>query len=374
MSTQVAAALGRLRSMLAAEAVTYRLATLTAACKANFNPSQPRVPAGNPDGGQWTGGGGGGSSGSGGVGRTGGGINDPRVLSDAPSDDDELKPGAQLASLTPRGPRGPSTVPPMRINNRWVQPTLAEHLRFNEVSREADAAIARVHRLDPNWQRPSSGLAETVRGRIAEEEAVARAAEARYETLRSGIGGNYGPPLTPAAPSGAGVPPSPQRFEGQAWIDAYRTVHVRRDLFGNQIPLLTNDDTVAVAELDSEPVFGVNSRAATFTDSDAIESRRYVDILVKKYPETMSTDNLGQFPNNAMSHAETNLLTRAAGARGGTLNGRDIKVQVDRDLCPSCMSVLPKLGLELGNPNMTYIDPNYIYVFRDGALISRRRR
>jgi hypothetical protein len=40
--------------------------------KANFNPDQPRVPAGNPDGGQWTSDGGG-----------NGGINDPRVVSDA---------------------------------------------------------------------------------------------------------------------------------------------------------------------------------------------------------------------------------------------------------------------------------------------------
>jgi hypothetical protein len=42
-----------LRSELAAikEALTFRRLLLV---KANFNPSQPRVPAGNPDGGQWT--------------------------------------------------------------------------------------------------------------------------------------------------------------------------------------------------------------------------------------------------------------------------------------------------------------------------------
>jgi len=36
---------------------------LARAFKAGFNPNQPRVPAGNPDGGQWTGSGGGGSGG-----------------------------------------------------------------------------------------------------------------------------------------------------------------------------------------------------------------------------------------------------------------------------------------------------------------------
>ena len=56
--------------------------------KANFNPNQPRVPAGNADGGQWT-------SGS-------EGPDDPRVISDATPDNDSI-PGAQYAA----GPRGP---------------------------------------------------------------------------------------------------------------------------------------------------------------------------------------------------------------------------------------------------------------------------
>lgn len=63
--------------------------------KANFNPNQPRVAAGNPDGGQWT-------DGSGAQSRTGEahdratGRNDPRILSDA-TPDSLFKPGAQLA-------------------------------------------------------------------------------------------------------------------------------------------------------------------------------------------------------------------------------------------------------------------------------------
>jgi hypothetical protein len=41
-------------SQLQAAALATSLRRLTHACKANFNPNQPRVPAGNPDGGQWT--------------------------------------------------------------------------------------------------------------------------------------------------------------------------------------------------------------------------------------------------------------------------------------------------------------------------------
>ncbi|NVO15471.1 MAG: hypothetical protein HXX10_15685 [Rhodoplanes sp.] len=54
-------------------------------CKAGFNPDQPRLPAGSPDGGQWTSGGG----------------DDPRVLSDA-TPDNEWSPGTQYAASKSR--------------------------------------------------------------------------------------------------------------------------------------------------------------------------------------------------------------------------------------------------------------------------------
>jgi hypothetical protein len=78
---------------------------LKLAYKAGFNPDQPRVPKGNPDGGQWSGAGGGGSGSGGGASSSSGGTteptagsgrNDPRVLSDA-TPDNYYKPGAQLA-------------------------------------------------------------------------------------------------------------------------------------------------------------------------------------------------------------------------------------------------------------------------------------
>jgi hypothetical protein len=47
-------AIGRLRYALAADTVLKSFAKFVAAYKANFDPNQPRVPAGNSEGGQWT--------------------------------------------------------------------------------------------------------------------------------------------------------------------------------------------------------------------------------------------------------------------------------------------------------------------------------
>ncbi|MBM3543994.1 MAG: hypothetical protein FJX44_05760 [Alphaproteobacteria bacterium] len=57
---QAGAQLRRMGWLLHAHHVETKLLALDHAVKANFNPNQPRVPAGSADGGQWTGGGGGG--------------------------------------------------------------------------------------------------------------------------------------------------------------------------------------------------------------------------------------------------------------------------------------------------------------------------
>ena len=73
--------------------------------KGGFKPDQPRVPAGSSDGGRWT--------------SQGGGISDPRVISDAAPDND-WKPGAQYAGNNSRRPptlghnRPPPDIPPKR--------------------------------------------------------------------------------------------------------------------------------------------------------------------------------------------------------------------------------------------------------------------
>lgn len=63
-SWEVGARCRRLSWLLRASVVEAKHAQLARAFKAGFNPNQPRVPSGDPDGGQWTGSGGGGSSGT----------------------------------------------------------------------------------------------------------------------------------------------------------------------------------------------------------------------------------------------------------------------------------------------------------------------
>jgi hypothetical protein len=325
MLDPVIASLHGLKCAVAADEVLFRLAILKNAYKANFNPNQPRVPAGSSEGGQWT--------------HVPSWSRDSRVLSDATPDHEWLL-GAQYA----QGPRRPGIPRPVRINGRWFQPTPAEAARLAAAESEAQAATARVRALDPNW-RPTAELYGTVDGLIRSTEGAARQARVRFDELRSGIGGNFGPPLTSPA----------QRLDGPAWITAYRSAHSRRDLFGNETGL-RNDDTVSVAEFDGRSVFGVNSDALTYTGADRVAAQRAVDTLVQNYPYIMRTGNVGQKPNDALYHAEATILLRAAGASGGNLAGRTIIVEVDREMCTSCRLVLPKLGFELGNPTATFID------------------
>ncbi len=65
VSWQLSARLHQLSWLLHARVVEAKLRKLQRAVKANFDPNQPRVPAGNPDGGQWTSTGGGSSASSG---------------------------------------------------------------------------------------------------------------------------------------------------------------------------------------------------------------------------------------------------------------------------------------------------------------------
>jgi hypothetical protein len=60
--SEIGAKLISMSLQLRAAAVANNLRRLAHSVKANFNPNQPRVPRGNPDGGQWTDAGGGGDS------------------------------------------------------------------------------------------------------------------------------------------------------------------------------------------------------------------------------------------------------------------------------------------------------------------------
>ena len=57
-------------------------------------------------------------------------------------------------------------------------------------------------------------------------------------------------------------------------------------------------------------------------------------------------------------------------ATGGTLVGQTIEVRVDRPMCFRCKKVLPYIGLELGNPTVTFFDPDgLVRTMRDGVWV-----
>jgi hypothetical protein len=150
-------------------------------------------------------------------------------------------------------------------------------------------------------------------------------------------------------------------------IEAYRSREGLWDLFRQK------DGAVAVTTIDREDIFGVNSDSSAYTPKDDIEARKLRDILVTKYPIVFSTRNVGKMPNDALFHAETTVLLRAAKRNGGSLAGRTLTVYGDSKTCNNCDRVLPYVGLELGNPTVTFVNPDgSTRTMRDGAWIDRR--
>jgi hypothetical protein len=87
-------------------------------------------------------------------------------------------------------------------------------------------------------------------------------------------------------------------------------------------------------ELDDTHVFGSNSTSSAYTSADESAAMRLRNILVEKYPHTFpANDDIGQTPNNALFHAETTVLLRAARHNRGTLSGQTLTVAVDARMC-----------------------------------------
>ncbi len=114
-----------------------------------FNPSQPRVPAGNSDGGQWTDGGGGGE-----------------------------RPRATFVSARPR--RGGGT---RNIGGRDYATTPAQEVRLDVSAARARALTREVQRHDPNW-RPTPSMYGDVEGAIRANESQALQAAVRLRELQ----------------------------------------------------------------------------------------------------------------------------------------------------------------------------------------------
>ena len=147
-------------------------------------------------------------------------------------------------------------------------------------------------------------------------------------------------------------------------IEAYRSKNGLRDLFDKRI------GTVAWTKFNGKDIFGSNSRSPTYKRIDSKEAERVRDILIQNYPDVMKRDTIGEKPNDAVFHAEANVLLRAARENGGTLAGQTLEVFVDSGMCDSCTKVLPYIGLELGNPSVTFIDPaGRRLTMRDGVWV-----
>ena len=150
-------------------------------------------------------------------------------------------------------------------------------------------------------------------------------------------------------------------------IEAYRSKQGLWDLFGHK------DGTIAFTTIDGTKVFGSNSTSPAYTSADKSAALRLRDILVEKYPGKFPAEHVGRKPNDALFHAETTVLLRAAREKGGTLADRALTVHVDDHLCNNCEAVLPYVGLELGNPTVTFVDPNgSTKTMRDGAWLSSK--
>ena len=120
-----------------------------------WHPDQPRVPAGNPDGGQWTDL----------FGEGGRRIRDNFV---------------RVAQLSPR--RGTRPYPTVRINGRDAPMTEGEEAEMIGWRINRAAAVAEVWKRDPKWRPPASVYA-TPRGAIDALESDTLAAEQRLREL-----------------------------------------------------------------------------------------------------------------------------------------------------------------------------------------------
>jgi hypothetical protein len=148
-------------------------------------------------------------------------------------------------------------------------------------------------------------------------------------------------------------------------IDRYRSENGLWDLFGHK------HGTVAFTTIDGTDIFGSNSRSPTYTSADRAAAMNMRNIVAKKYPKEFSAEHVGWMPNDAFFHAETTVLLRAARQNGGTLAERTLTVHVDESLCNSCWYALPYVGLELGNPTVTFVNPTTgaTNTMRDGTWL-----
>jgi hypothetical protein len=283
------------------------------ALKYGYNPAQPRVPKGEEGAGQWM-----------------------------------ALGGAQA------GGGGPPVAWRIQLSRTdFPGATNGQLVRLQQSIARTETALRQIRQHDPNWHPSTVSWTApgSVEGAIRNAEARVVEAEARLGQLRTGLSGNRNSPLE-AGPRG---PSSSREFDGEAWIHAYRSANNTLDLFGKPTwPVDTG--TVAVTRIEGKLYFGVNSGAPGYrsVDRSAADSLRWE--LYGRDASLGRSENLGSIPYNSVYHAETTVLQRAARDNGGLLTGRYLEVHVDRNMCMSCNTMLPRLGTQLGNPTVTFIN------------------
>jgi hypothetical protein len=226
---------------------------------------------------------------------------------------------------------------------------------------EGGASFGNIGNAEGEAAADGTDGAEDTGGRGVSQDAASSEAESSQRSEGDGTRG-YDDQLA------ASDKPSPGRAAmlgimtraAEKVVQLYRSENLLLDLFGQR------DGAVALTTIDDKNIFGSNSTSPTYTDADREAAKDLRDKLVAKYPDAMREDSVGYTPNNALFHAETNVLLRAAEANGGTLAGRSLDIYVDRKLCANCERVVPLVGLELGNPTLTFVDPDRIFSIANG--------
>ena len=161
-----------------------------------------------------------------------------------------------------------------------------------------------------------------------------------------------------------------RRYIARKLIEAIHGELASRDLFGHHDP---DKVSVAVTTMDGEPITGTSSGYGDWLAIDHFEARALRATIMRKYPH-LARQNSGQIPLDAFFHAETNLLLRAARKNGRSLSGKSLDVFVDNETCLRCQDILGPVGLELGNPTLTFINSTtgrIVGAVRDGKWHAR---
>lgn len=151
---------------------------------AKYRPDQPRVPAGSPEGGQWT-------DGSGGSGP----MTFEEWLAGGWADFGAVEVDRTTGEATGARTRPDEDTAADWANGRgrgnsgaWPNASPGQHARWAASELQAQAAIRRVQELDSRW-RPSASISEGIEGAILSNQAAVRQAEARLKELQGkGIG------------------------------------------------------------------------------------------------------------------------------------------------------------------------------------------